>query len=110
MAGQPAHYEIGVPDVERARAFYGSLLDWDFDSTEHGAQIETDPVAGGIHPDNNPGIQLFFSVPDIDEAKRRIIELGGEVDAGSSEGPHGRYLHSCRDNQGVPFGLHQPAR
>jgi predicted enzyme related to lactoylglutathione lyase len=55
-------------------------------------------------------MQIFFSVPNIEEAAKRIVELGGEVDAGSSEGAGGRYLHSCRDDQGVPFGLHEPAR
>jgi hypothetical protein len=54
-------------------------------------------------------VQLFFSVPDLDQAAKRVVELGGEVDEASSEGPGGRYLHSCRDDQGVPFGLHQPS-
>lgn len=109
MADQPSHFEIGVPDIERARAFYGALFGWEFAPTEHGAQIEVEPVPGGIHPETSAGMQIFFSVPSIEEARKQIVELGGEVDAGASEGPGGRYLHSCRDDQGVPFGLHEPA-
>lgn len=109
MAGQPSHYEIGVPDVERARAFYGALFGWRFDPADQGVQIETQSLPGGIHPESGPGIQLFFSVENLDAAAARIVELGGEVDPGASEGAGGRYLHSCRDDQGVPFGLHEPA-
>lgn len=98
---------MGVPDVARAQAFYGHLLGWDFDGTGQGAAVSTQGIDGGIHEDR-PSIQIFYSVSDIDEAVRRVIDLGGEVDEGSSEGPAGRYVHSCRDDQGVPFGLHQP--
>ena len=69
--------------------------------------IETEPVPGGVHPESGPGMQLIFSVPDIEEAAKRIVELGGEVDAGSREGPGGRCLHSCRDEPGLPFRLHE---
>lgn len=109
MAGQPSHFEIGAPDPQRAREFYGELLGWSFDDTGAGASVATGGVPGGIHPDE-PGVQIFYSVPDLDEAVRRVIRLGGEVDEGTSEGSGGRYVHSCRDDQGVPFGLHEPPR
>ncbi|HEY1286061.1 MAG TPA: VOC family protein [Solirubrobacterales bacterium] len=109
MAGEPSHFEIGAPDVERARRFFGELLGWDFDGTEKGAHISTPGAPGGIHVEDGVWVQLFFSVPDLDQAAKRVVELGGEVDEASSEGPGGRYLHSCRDDQGVPFGLHQPS-
>ena len=107
MSGKPTHFEMGVPDVARAHAFYGGLFGWTFEATPNGMRVETGGVGGGIHADE-PGIRMFFTVPDIDEAARRIVELGGEVDAASSEGPRGRFLHECRDDQGVTFGLHQP--
>ena len=52
-------------------------------------------------------IQIFFSVPDLEQAAKRVAELGGEVDEPRSEGRGGRFIHSCRDDQGVPFGLHE---
>jgi predicted enzyme related to lactoylglutathione lyase len=108
MPGEPSHFEIGVPDPGRAREFYGRLLGWSFDATGRGARISTPGIGGGMH-DDEPWVQLFFSVSDIDAAVERVVELGGEVGSGASEGPGGRYVHSCRDDQGVPFGLHQPA-
>lgn len=108
MSGEPSHFEIGVPDLERARNFYADLLGWQLDSTDRGARVGTPGLEGGIHLDDRASVQVFFSVPNLEEAARRVVELGGEVDEASSEGPGGRYLHSCRDDQGVPFGLHQP--
>jgi len=107
MGGNASHFEIGAPDTGRAQAFFGELLGWEFQRTEGGAEVETGTTPGGIHRDATPAIQLFFEVPDLGEAARRVVELGGEVGAGRSEGPGGRYLHSCRDDQGVPFGLHE---
>ncbi len=110
MAGEPSHFEIGVPDVERAREFYGKLLGWTFEGTDRGAVIGTPGTPGGIHAEEGAGIQIFFSVPNLEEAAKRVAELGGAADEGASEGPGGRYLHSCRDDQGVPFGLHEAPR
>jgi len=107
--GHTSHVEIGVPDPDRARAFYGELLGWTFEQTANGAAVDTGHTAGaGIHREEEPSIQVFFSVPDLDAAVQRVRELGGEVDPEASEGPHGRYVHVCRDDQGVTFGLHEP--
>ena len=108
MSGEPSHFEIGAPDPERARRFYGELLGWSFETTGGGARVATAGIDGGIHPDE-PWMQLFFSVPDLETALVRVRELGGVVDEDArSDGPRGRYAHSCRDDQGVPFGLHEP--
>jgi predicted enzyme related to lactoylglutathione lyase len=56
---------------------------------------------------------LFFAVADMESALRRVRELGGEVDETNVEGDEssvakfGRF-RLCRDDQGSPFGLHQP--
>lgn len=107
MTGEPSHFEIGVPDVERARKFYGELLNWTYEGTGHGGHVGTPGMPGGLHPEEGPSIQIFFSVTNLEESAKRVVELGGEIDEGQSDGPGGRYLHSCRDDQGVPFGLHE---
>ena len=33
VAGEPSHFEVGVPDAARAKAFFGELFDWSFTST-----------------------------------------------------------------------------
>jgi uncharacterized protein len=108
--GEPSHFEIGAPDSRRAQAFYSKLLGWKFnEGGRNSAAIETAGVPGGVHEATEPGLVVFFSVPDLEAAVQRVRELGGEVDSRRAEGPTGKYASSCRDDQGVPFGLHQPA-
>jgi predicted enzyme related to lactoylglutathione lyase len=109
MTGQPSHIEIGVPDTDRAQRFYGAFLGWKFESTPNGARVDTGGIPAGLHRDERgPELIVFYSVDDLDEAARRIVELGGEVDEAGEEDESGRWLYSCRDDQGVGFGLHQP--
>jgi predicted enzyme related to lactoylglutathione lyase len=110
MAGEPSHFELGVPDAARAKVFYGELFGWSFTPTAgENAWIETAGVRGGLHDgDDAANIVVYFSVADIDAAVARVRELGGQADdPGPSERGGGRFA-SCRDDQGVPFGLHQP--
>jgi predicted enzyme related to lactoylglutathione lyase len=117
MAGELAFFELGVADLERGRAFYGSLLGWRFDTgPSGGGTIEGAGVRGGMHGDHPRGEPLvFFAVDDMERALERVRELGGEVDDMDVEGDeasqarHGRFK-LCRDDQGSPFGLHQPPR
>jgi predicted enzyme related to lactoylglutathione lyase len=111
VAGGPSHFELGVPDARRAKAFYGELLGWSFTTTQgENAWIETGGVRGGLHGDDEDArIVLYFSVADIDAAVRRVRELGGEARDPGPAGMGGRFT-SCRDDQGVAFGLHEPER
>lgn len=113
MSGEPTFFEIGVPDAHRAREFYGRLLGWRAHETKAGgpAWLETGGVRGGVHDgDEERRIDVFFGVDDIDAAVARVRELGGEAEAAGPETPgFGRFAF-CRDDQGVRFGLHQPAR
>jgi uncharacterized protein len=105
MSGGPSHFELGVPNTDLARAFYGDLLGWAID--ERG-WIDTGGVRGGLHGDDpDTGIVLYFDVPDLKGAVQRVRELGGEADEPEQPDPSGWYT-SCRDDQGVAFGLRQP--
>jgi hypothetical protein len=79
MAGEVAFFELGVEDVARGRVFYEGLFGWRF---EPGPSGEGFTIGAG----NVPG--------GID---------GGE----ESVALWGRF-RLCRDDQGSPFGLHQP--
>ncbi|QCH25221.1 VOC family protein [Mycobacteroides salmoniphilum] len=112
MTGEPTYFEIGVPDAVRAQKFYQRLFGW----TPHAmgetgqAWLETGGVRGGLHNDDEDRrIDVFFGVPDIEAAVSSVRELGGEAeDPGPEEPDFGRFAF-CRDDQGVRFGLHQPA-
>jgi predicted enzyme related to lactoylglutathione lyase len=119
MAGQPDWFEIGVADADKARTFYGGLLGWEFEAgptgdLSQGAVIRTPGVDGGLHGgDEGATPYLFFRVDDMDAALDRVRELGGrvesspDVDPEKSDAEFGRFA-LCRDDQGSPFGLHQP--
>ncbi len=105
VSGEPSHFELGVPDTDRARAFYGALFGWKID--ERG-WIDTGGVRGGLHGDDpETGIVLYFTVSDIQAAVQRVRELGGEADDLEEPDVSGWYT-SCRDDQGVAFGLRRP--
>jgi uncharacterized protein len=116
MAGELRFFELGVEDVERGRAFYEGVFGWRFQTgpSGQGFTIETPNVPGGMHG-GDPGASpyLFFAVDDIDAAVERVRELGGVVEEMNVEGDEdsiarfGRFK-MCRDDQGSPFGLHQP--
>ncbi len=111
MAGEPSHFELGVLDGQRAQAFYGALLGWSFRTTTgDNAWIDTSGLRGGLHDgDDASNIVVYFRVPDIESAVQRVRELGGTAGEAGPPEASGRYA-SCRDDQGVAFGLHQPAR
>jgi uncharacterized protein len=109
MTGGPSHFEVGVKDAARAKAFYGELLGWSFETTSgENAWIETSGLRGGLHgEDAASNIVLYFKVLDIEAAVRLVRELGGEAADPGPTDMGGRFT-TCRDDQGVEFGLHQP--
>jgi uncharacterized protein len=114
MAGEVSFFELGVKDPAAAREFYGELFGWRMQAgpsgEEHGFQIQTPNMRGGVHGgDEGAGPYLFFKVDDIEAAAGRVRELGGEAEFSehSGPGPSGTFAF-CRDNQGSSFGLHQP--
>jgi len=116
MSGEMAFFELGVEDTERGRAFYEGLFGWTFEPGPSGGgfMITTPNTQGGMHGgDAGASPYVFFSVDDMEAALERVRDLGGSVDDMDVEGDAdsiarlGRFKF-CRDDQGSPFGLHQP--
>lgn len=116
MRGELKFFEIGVADTARARTFYESLFGWQFEPVPDGDgfEITTPNVRGGMHgEDAGAAPYVFFEVEDMERALERVRELGGAVEEADVEGDEenvatfGRFT-LCRDDQGSPFGLHQP--
>lgn len=99
--------EFPADDPDRARAFWGGLLDVALEDRAagdgEGWQTHGDGPALGLHArGTGPGDRVslpYFSVPDMDVALDRVRELGGEVIHG------GERWSVCRDTEGSPFGL-----
>jgi predicted enzyme related to lactoylglutathione lyase len=109
MTGEMTWFEMGVPNVAQAQRFYGDLLQWTFESMgDSGAVISTPGGRAGLHPgDEARQIVTYFHVDDIEAAVQHVRELGGHADDPSPVEPgFGRFV-TCRDDQGVAFGLHQ---
>jgi uncharacterized protein len=116
MTGELTFFELGVEDTERGRAFYEGLFGWSFETgpSGNGFAIATPNVPGGMHGgDAGATPYLFFRVDDMAAAVRRVRELGGrveDVDLDADDASIARFgrFRFCRDDQGSPFGLHQP--
>jgi uncharacterized protein len=118
MAGEVAFFEMGVDDPERGRAFYEAMFGWEFrpGPSGQGFVISAPNMGGGMHG-GDPGASpyVFFAVDDMEAALTRVRELGGAIEEMDVEGGEdsiaefGRFK-LCRDDQGSPFGLHQPPR
>ena len=109
MTGEPSYLELGVPDAERAVAFYSAVLGWAVDPTAGMTQVDTSSLSIGIHG-GDPGthFEVLFAVADIDAALAAVTAAGGTIVSPITDSPgFGRWAE-CRDDQGVRFGLRQP--
>jgi len=108
MAGSPLRLvEFPADDAERARRFWAGVLGAELDARRDGEgkgwQTRLGGAELGLH-ERGPGpgdrVSLpYFAVPDLEEALRRVAELGGAVIH-----PGERWA-ICRDSEGSPFGL-----
>jgi predicted enzyme related to lactoylglutathione lyase len=118
MAGELTFFELGVEDTEKGRAFYEGMFGWRFEQSPSGEgyAIEAPNVRAGLHGDDaGAAPYVFFAVDDLDAALARVRELGGtveEMDIDGDEASQARFgrFKLCRDDQGSPFGVHQPPR
>jgi uncharacterized protein len=106
MPGDLVYFMLPVADEARAHAFFGGLFGWEFTAgnVPGGSQIANSTPMGGLHAGGEPGKpEVWFSVDDMEAARERIRELGGEADE-AQKIPSG-YMASCRDDQGTPFNI-----
>lgn len=108
--GDVAYVTLSTRDAERAKAFYGAVLGWQFapGNVPDGWQIEGRTPMMGLHGDpvNEPGASVCYRVADIEAAIARVREHGGEA-ADPQRQPYG-LLAECTDDQGARFELWQP--
>ena len=110
MAGELNHFYIPIADAERAKAFYGSVLGWEFQQRPDadGYQVTNiNPPGGIVSGRKGSTAHVYFRVADIQVAVASVRELGGtaaepvEFTEGASS--------ECLDDQGISFGLFQPS-
>src|SRR3954452_21102425 len=114
--GTPCWIDYSVPDVEGAKALYGTVLGWTYEGgdPEYGGYLTA--LAGGrkaaglapqMDPNDPPRWRTYFATDDAAGTARRITEAGGTVLVEPMQvGPMGTMVIAL-DPQGNPFGLWQ---
>lgn len=107
--GDIGYVSVWVPDVDRAAAFYSTVLGWEYAPT-HDPRSRRVVGAGthiGIYGGQERGT-LFccYAVDDVPAAVRAIRAAGGTAHEPVRE-PYG-LLADCVDDQGVRFAVYEP--
>jgi hypothetical protein len=110
--------ELATPDLAKARAFYGELLDWSFDGGDDprtgfytmaqrgGRNVAALRIKGPDQPGPSAW-QIYFGSDNVDETARKITAAGGrQLMAPMTVMKHGR-LAVFADPTGAPFGVWQ---
>ena len=109
-----AWFEIGTPDVDAAKAFYGRLFGWSF-AADGTYTLVTAPGAaapsGGIFNTggNLPPYAVFVvQVADVAATASRAGDLGGKVVVAPMDLPDGMVVAYLTDPDGSMFALFSP--
>lgn len=103
------YFSLPAPDLDRAKAFYGSVLGWRVEGGSLGGHVANVTPPGGLDPTatSTDTHTVYLTVFDLDAALARIRELGGSVEH-TVEYDTGR-MARCRDDQGTAFCLQEPS-
>ncbi|HEV8063509.1 MAG TPA: VOC family protein [Acidimicrobiales bacterium] len=108
-SGDIAYVSAWVGDVERAVAFYGSVLGWSFREAERPGSRQTEgvrPHHGVAQWSGEPTLFVCYLVDNLEEALSKVTAAGGTFEPPTDE-PWG-LTAQCRDNQGMALALYQP--
>ena len=116
MANNPfVHVELQTPDVAKAKAFYGSLFDWELDDTrmEGYTLINVGEheygVGGGMmatpSPDVPPHWMAYVSVDDINASTQKAKSLGASIVKDVTAVGDIGWMSIIRDPAGAVLGL-----
>lgn len=120
--GTCAWNELASADPEGAGSFYSSQFGWVQDSememgplgtyTFYRTGGENSYMLGGMYrmvpEDPAPHWLYYFRVPDLDSAKAKILQMGGNLHVEPTEIPGGEFSMVGADPQGAFFGLVGP--
>jgi predicted enzyme related to lactoylglutathione lyase len=106
------HFEVPAEDTGRAKEFWGSLFDVEFQTYEGPVEYHMfqndDQTGGGVYPkqQGEKGLITYFNVEDIDAARTKVQELGGKAEDKASVPGMGWYARA-EDTEGNEFSLWQ---
>jgi predicted enzyme related to lactoylglutathione lyase len=103
--GDLGYCSLWTADVDRAAAFYGSVLGWEFDAAT-GQVTNLAPRLGIYSVQSGQGMLCAYAVDDIDQARADIVAAGGTPNE-LQQRPFGDLLDAV-DSQGVAFAVYRP--
>ena len=102
--------DLVTNDAAAAKAFYAALLGWEFYGDEHYIHISNRGRNNGgmIEMKEMPPCWMpYFHVANVDDAMKRVEELGGAVVVGKHEAPDTGWWSIVKDPAGAHFYLMQ---
>ncbi|MER7832347.1 MULTISPECIES: VOC family protein [unclassified Streptomyces] len=119
VTGAPVWVDLGTPDMDGARAFYGALFGWEF--APGGPEVggygmftrDGRTVAGGmaVPPEQGePAWTLYFRTPDAEAAATAVRAGGGSVTLDPMRVLDLGRMALFTDPTGAGFGVWEPGR
>ena len=110
MAQPVGWFEIHTKDGKKAREFYSSLFGWQIDANNpmnYGMVAAAEGgIGGGIaESPNAPAVTVYINVPNVDEALKKAIGLGGKAVMEPDDVPGGPRIATFADPDGNMIGL-----
>jgi predicted enzyme related to lactoylglutathione lyase len=107
--GDIGYVSLWVQDIDRAAAFFSTVLDWDYGpaSGPQGRQVEAQSLHHGLWGGQQRStLFLCFAVDDVNHGVERVRDAGGTAEDPHVE-PYG-LISGCTDDQGVQFAIFEP--
>jgi len=108
--GDLFYFALPVADGDKGRAFYGRLFGWTFgeEGTQGGNHAENMVTDGGLGAGRDGDrVDFWFRVDSVADAIAAVRSAGGTA-SDPIDTPQG-LMSNCTDDQGVSFGLAEPA-
>jgi predicted enzyme related to lactoylglutathione lyase len=110
------HVELNTTDVDKAKAFYGSLFDWTLQDVPMGDSAYTmiqpgKGTGGGMLKHPMPGAPsawlAYVEVSDVHEATKKAGSLGAKIIKDVTEVPEMGWFSIIMDPTGAALGIWQ---
>ena len=102
--GDIGFVSVHVPDVERARRFYGAVLGWEF--APDGRFVTNTSLPQGLWAtEGTPTLLCSYAVGSVDAAVDAVRAAGGTATE-PDDRPYGR-TSDCVDDQGMAFAVYE---
>jgi predicted enzyme related to lactoylglutathione lyase len=115
--GTPNWLDLGIPDMNRAKEFYGRVLGWEFQDLGaeaggyHFCLLRGEPVAGIMQNPDESATEfwwnVYFATDDCDGVVKRVGDAGGRVLMEPMDVMDQGRMAMVADSVGAQFGFWQ---